>query len=183
LLTAAVFHIDTKDEIVSAGSTGGRATFRNAGDSRRRGVELAWSGEVVQNLRATVSATWLDAVLRNPQGTDGSRIPGVARQSAYAGLSWAPPQGCQAGAEWRALSQIEANSQNTAQAAGYAVTGLFAGYKAVWDAWELGGFVRVDNVFDRRYAGSVIVNEGNSRFYEPAAGRHWSVSVTAGFHF
>jgi len=183
LLSAALFRIDTRDEIVSATNTGGRATFRNAADSRRHGVELAWSGEVAQDLRASVSATWLDAVLRNPQGTDGRRIPGVARQSAYASLTWAPPQGWQAGVEWRALSKIEANTQNTAQAAGYAVTGVFAGYKAVWDAWELGSFVRVDNVFDRRYAGSVIVNEGNNRFYEPAATRHWSVAVTAGVRF
>ena len=30
---------------------------------------------------------------------------------------------------------------------------------------------RVDNLADRRVAGSVIVNEGNQRFFEPAAGR------------
>jgi hypothetical protein len=28
-------------------------------------------------------------------------------------------------------------------------------------------FARIDNVFDRRYVGSVIVNEGNARYFEP----------------
>jgi len=183
LFTGALFHIDTKDEIVSFGSTGGRATFRNAGKSRRQGVELSWSGEVLTHLRTTVSATWIRAVLRNPEATDGRHIPGVARQSAYADLVWAPPQGWQAGVQWHALGNLYANSQNTARAAGYAVTGIFLGYKTVLDAWELDAFARVDNVFDHRYAGSVIVNEGNARFYEPAAGRSWSVSVVATVRF
>ena len=37
LLTAAVFQVSTDDEIVSAGSSGGRTTFRNAGRTRRDG--------------------------------------------------------------------------------------------------------------------------------------------------
>jgi len=35
----------------------------------------------------------------------------------------------------------------------------------------------VNNVFDRRYVGSVIVNESNGRYFEPAAGR----TLFAGF--
>jgi iron complex outermembrane receptor protein len=50
-------------------------------------------------------------------------------------------------------------------------------------AWELGTFVRGDNLFDRRYAGSVIVNEANLRYFEPAPGRTWLVGASAGFTF
>ena len=32
-------------------------------------------------------------------------------------------------------------------------------------------FIRLDNAFDRRHVGSVIVNDGNGRFYEPGPGR------------
>jgi iron complex outermembrane receptor protein len=32
-------------------------------------------------------------------------------------------------------------------------------------------------VFDRRYAGSVIVNEANGRFFEPAPGRTWLLGL------
>jgi iron complex outermembrane receptor protein len=41
----------------------------------------------------------------------------------------------------------------------------------------------VDNVFDRHYAGSVIVNEGNARYYEPAPGRNWSAGLNASYTF
>ena len=37
--------------------------------------------------------------------------------------------------------------------------------------WTFREFLRVDNLADRRYVGSVIVNEGNRRFFEPAPGR------------
>ena len=44
--------------------------------------------------------------------------------------------------------------------------------------WRISPFARVDNVTDRRYAGSVIVNDGNRRFFEPAPGRTWVAGVS-----
>ena len=38
-------------------------------------------------------------------------------------------------------------------------------------------FLAVDNLGDRTYAGSVIVNEANRRYYEPAPGRGVTVGV------
>lgn len=49
--------------------------------------------------------------------------------------------------------------------------------------WQLNGFVRGDNLFDRCYAGSVIVNEGNSRSFEPAPGRTWLAGLSAAMKF
>ena len=47
----------------------------------------------------------------------------------------------------------------------------------------MSGFVRSDNLFNRRYAGSVIVNEGNGRYFEPAPGRTWLGGVGAAYTF
>jgi len=41
----------------------------------------------------------------------------------------------------------------------------------------------VDNLLDRRYAGSVIVNEGNARYFEPAPGRNWTVGMSGSYRF
>jgi iron complex outermembrane recepter protein len=49
--------------------------------------------------------------------------------------------------------------------------------------WSLAAAARIDNLFDRRYAGSVIVNEGNGRYYEPAPGRTWIVKLTGSYAF
>jgi iron complex outermembrane receptor protein len=49
--------------------------------------------------------------------------------------------------------------------------------------WSLREFLRVDNVGDRNAVGSVIVNEGNSRFFEPAPGRTWLLGLNAAYRF
>lgn len=173
-LSAAVFRVSTRDEIVAAGSTGGRATFRNAGRTRRDGVELGWSAGFARHGRAQLAYTWLDARYLDGGGgaiRAGSRIPGIARQSAYAALAWAPPQGWQAGIEARYLGRLYANDANDAAAPAYVVAALSAGYVKRLGNWEVNAYARVDNLFDRRYAGSVIVNESNGRYYEPAPGR------------
>ena len=44
-------------------------------------------------------------------------------------------------------------------------------------------FGRVDNLFDREYVGSVIVNESNNRYYEPAPGRNYGVGLSVTYRF
>ena len=52
--------------------------------------------------------------------------------------------------------------------AGFGVVGLRWGADwAITDSGKLQTLLRLDNLFDRRYAGSVIVNEANKRFFEP----------------
>ena len=40
-VTAAIFQVHTNDELVTQNNLGGRATFQNAGDTRRNGLELS----------------------------------------------------------------------------------------------------------------------------------------------
>jgi iron complex outermembrane receptor protein len=132
-------------------------------------------------VNAPASATWLDAHYRDAFA--GARIPGIARSALFAALGWRPPQGWRAGVELRALSRVMVNDANSDAAAGYALFGAHAGY--LWRAgrWELNGFVRGDNLADRRVIGSVIVNEANNRYFEPAPGRTWLVGANAQLSF
>ncbi|MGZ5224803.1 MAG: hypothetical protein ACXWCS_11585, partial [Burkholderiales bacterium] len=68
-------------------------------------------------------------------------------------------------------------------AASYTIANLRAGFEQRIRQWRLTEFVRVDNVADRRYIGSVIVAEANGRFYEPAPGRNWLAGVSAQVSF
>jgi iron complex outermembrane receptor protein len=52
-----------------------------------------------------------------------------------------------------------------------------------WGAFEVRPLVRLENATDRRYAGSVIVNEANRRFFEPAPPRSWLAAVTVRYRF
>ncbi|MNT59643.1 TonB dependent receptor [compost metagenome] len=110
-------------------------------------------------------------------------MPGIARNMGYASLAWSPPEGWYAGAEVRYMSDIEVNDANTEQAPAYTTVGLNTGYRYPMGNWMLNVFGRVDNLFDRQYVGSVIVNEGNGRYYEPAPGRNWGGGVSVSYTF
>jgi iron complex outermembrane receptor protein len=191
LLTAALFQTRTEDEIVTASNTGGRSVFQNAGKTRRNGFELGWSGKFARHWQTDFAYTWLDATYRddcpapscaNPIEA-GKRIPGIARHSLYAALGWMPPEGWRGGVDARYLSKIYVNDGNTDSAPAYFVAGLNVGYVWRTGPWELSTFARVDNVFDRQYAGSVIVNEGNDRYFEPAPGRNWTAGFNIAYSF
>ena len=53
----------------------------------------------------------------------------------------------------------------------------------VLKGWRLREYVRVNNLFDRNYIGSVIVGDTNRRYYEPAPGRNWMLGVSAAYQF
>jgi iron complex outermembrane receptor protein len=133
--------------------------------------------------------TWLDARFREAFCAPacagavtpipaGNKIPGIAARSAYAALAWEPLQGWRAGIEGRTASRIYANDRNDDFAPGYLALGANAGYLWRLHEWELNAWARLDNLLDRRYAGSVIINEGNARYFEPAPGRNWSAGLS-----
>jgi len=195
--TVALFRTGTQREIVTQTNTGGRTTFQNAGATRRTGLEVGWSQYFLQHLRVQAAYTVLDARYRDAFATctatpcaaptlvvpAGNRIPGVARSALFAAVGWTPPSGWRGGAELRRLSRVFANDANTAAAPGYLVAAAHIGYLVPAGAWEFSSFARVDNLFSRTYAGSVIVNEGNGRFFEPAPGRTWLVGASATLAF
>lgn len=195
--TAAVFQTRTANEIVTQTNLGGRSTFQNAGATLRTGFELGWSQYFLQNLHAQAAFTLLDARYRDAFATcaavpctvanrtipAGNRIPGVARSTLFGALGWAPPIGWRAGTELRYVSRVFVNDANSDAAPAYAVAAAHVGYLAKAGPWELNGFLRVDNLLNRRYAGSVIVNEGNARYFEPAPGRTWLLGASAVLDF
>ena len=171
--SAALFDSTTRNEIVTQSNVGGRSTFRNAGATSRRGVELAAAAELARNWRVQLAQTWLDARYDDT----GKRIPGIARSFTGVELAWEPQEGWRAGAELRHSAKVFVNDANSDAAEAWTVLGAHAGYRHTARSWTLDATLRVDNVTGRSYAGSVIVNEGNGRFFEPAPGRQYSVKL------
>lgn len=187
LLTAALFQTDTENEIVTDASSGGRTTYKNAGKTRRQGAELSVDQQFAGNWRAKMAWTYLNATYRtnvcNDGDCNGNRMPGIARNMGFASLGWQPESGWYAGADVRYMSDIQADDENTAKAPSYTVVGLNSGYKLNYGNWMMDVFGRVDNLFDREYVGSVIVNESNGRYYEPAPGRNYGVGLSVAYSF
>ena len=194
---AAAFDTRTRDELVTQTNRGGRSTFQNAGATRRRGVELDATLQLARDWKLQAAQTWLDAryadAFRTCAGTPctapsvvipaGNRIPGTARTVTAIDLGWEPERGWRAGAELRHSGDIAVNDANSEAAPAFTTLALHAGYVLDVERWRLAAGLRVDNVTDRHYAGSVIVNEGNGRYYEPAPGRTFTLKATAGYRF
>ncbi|MBQ5237866.1 TonB-dependent receptor, partial [Klebsiella pneumoniae] len=177
LFTAALFQTNTDNEIVVDSSSGGRTSYKNAGKTRRQGMELGLDQQFGESWRLKAAWTWLDATYRtnvcDDASCNGNRIPGIARNMGYASFGYQPEQGWYAGSDIRYMSDIMANDENTAKAPSWTVVGLTTGYKWSYGRMDMDLFGRIDNLFDREYVGSVIVNESNGRYYEPAPGRNY----------
>ena len=187
-ITAALFEIRTDHEIAVDTNTGGRTTFRNAGRTKRSGLEAGGSSAWDNGFGVAFAYTYLTA--RYSDSTDGSAIvagnfiPGIPRQTLYAEGSWKhTASGFGVALEMRSVGKVWVNDANSDAAEAYAIANLRLGLEQRSGGWWLKEFLRIDNLGDRKYAGSVIVNEGNSRFFEPAPGRNWLLGASAAYSF
>jgi iron complex outermembrane receptor protein len=142
-------------------------------------------------LIATASYAYLDATFDADIPATGSltkipsgnKIPGIAKNQAYLALSWKPQTGFYGGVDAQYNDKIYVDDQNTDTAPSYTVLAAYAGYAWQLQDWKVNIFSRVDNLLDKDYVGSVIVNDGNSRFFEPADGRNWSAGLRVSKQF
>ena len=187
-LDAAWFDARSRDEIVPAASLNGRSIYQNADRVRRQGLEMAWSG-TEGAWRPQLSYTYLDAFFASPYQdaagqpiATGNRLPGTARHTARLAFTHHPNAAWQWGADLNLSGKVFVNDRNTDAAPGFAVASLHASHalqsqgSTRWQLWA-----RLDNVLDRNHVGSLVVNDGNSRFFEPAAGRRVMVGLRAQF--
>ncbi len=184
-LNLALFNVNTRNEIVVDQATGGRTTYKNAGATHRRGAEALWDAKLASNLNAHVALTWLRAEFVDAfaSGTAivpaGARLPGVPAKEAYGELAWAPggETGFNAALEAQYADKLYVNERNSDAAPAYAVMNARVGYAQTVGVATWSAFARLNNLFDRNYAGSVIVGDSNGRFFEPAPGRNWFVGA------
>ena len=183
--TATVFDIRTDNEIAVLSNTGGRSTFQNASGSLRQGLELSadgrWGDISLTSALTLMRAKYSDSFrtcATSPCATPTlsvpaeNRIPGIPERQLFVQLAWEPKTVPGVFTiEIRNMGKMAANDTNTEEASAYTVVNLEAKFQQTSGAWQWKEFVRIDNAANRVYAGSVIVNEGNGRYFEAAAGR------------
>lgn len=190
----AVFHVDTRDELAVLANAHGRSVYQNVGRTRRNGLEASLRSRFDNGIGIELAYTLLRATYADDftacAGTPctnivvsaGNRLPGVPVSSLFGELSWRhAPSGFSMALEVRSQARVYVNDVNSDAAPAYTVVNVRAGFEQKFGAWKLQEFARLDNIGDRRYAGSVIVNDSNGRYFEPAPGRNTFVGVTAGY--
>lgn len=197
-LNAAYFRANTANEIVVLSNSGGRSTYQNSGNTLRDGIEAALSGHWGKGWSTYLAATYLNATYGSSFMTcaatpctkpntliaGGNRIPGIPRASLYGELAWQyQAWGLETALEWRHVGKMYVNDTNSDAAPHVDLLNLRASLLQKFGHWAIREFVRVDNLTNRSYSGSVIVNEGSSRFFEPAPGRNFLVGLGATYTF
>ena len=186
-INAALFQVRTSDELVVDSANGGRTSYRNAGATLRRGVELSLDTKWDKNLSARVALSGLRAVYATAFGNvaAGKRLPGVPSARLYGELAWKDSKD-QVGATVEAIASAKLyteDSNTEIPAPAYGVVNLHVHGKQRWAGWRFQQFARVDNLLGRVYIGSVIVGDSNKRFYEAAPGRNFILGLNAQYQF
>ena len=192
-MDAALFRADTTGEIAVQSNNGGRSSFANVGSTRRQGAEFSGLWRITPAWQARVAATLLQATYSEDffacnatpcaaptvPVAAGNRIAGTVPTSLFAEVTWTPglAGGLELGLEVRGQGRQPVNDLNSDFATGYGLLGLRALWPVAIGRGRLDLLARVDNLADRRVAGSVIVAEANQRFFEPAAGRSALLSL------
>ena len=199
-VNAAVFKIDTKNEIVVFSNSGGRSVFQNVDSTTREGFELGVDSNLGRGFTGVLSYTYIDASFDNSFGTcvgfctsvagpnatvpAGNKIPGIPSNMVYGELGWRyAPFGLSTALEARWVDEVFTNDLNDESADAYAVVNWRLGFEQKFGGLRLAEFARVDNILDEEYVGSVIVNEASRRYYEPAPGTSYTVGLTASYQF
>ncbi|HKO15542.1 MAG TPA: TonB-dependent receptor [Gemmatimonadaceae bacterium] len=185
---AAGFDVEVRDELIPFEIPGsnGRTYYRNAGRTRRNGVEVEASTQLAQ-LELDGSYTYShfrfrDFVVDGVQ-YEGRRIPGIPEHQLQGSATWRLSN-LFATVEGVAKSRIFVDDANTAAAAGYGIVNMRLGGVAVLGRPWLSPVLGVQNLFGERYVGTVAINAAGTaataKYYEPAPGRTWFVGLTVG---
>jgi iron complex outermembrane receptor protein len=195
-VNAAVFRVVTRNEII-VGANSAYSVYSNAQRTARNGLELSIDSRLGHNVGLYGAFTYIDAKFEsnftsgvgnfNGGGgnvTVGKTIPGTYKQQLYGELSWKYPElNFKTAIEGRANSKTYIDDINSAAAPGYAIANIRAGFEQPVSNWKFSEFIRVENIFDKSYVGSVRVNDNSNRNYEPSAARNYLIGINASYQF
>lgn len=179
-LDAALFDIRVRDALVPFEDSGGQVFFRNAGEVRRRGAELALSAALRAGLSLRAAYTYADYRYRDydPESggsqvdLDGKREPNVPMHSLAGELRWVREDGFFGVLSLRHFSDLELDDANRDESAGATLSDLRIGYRSERGRVRLQPFFGVRNWSGSEFDGTVRPNASRSfgppRYFEPA---------------
>jgi len=173
----AAYYIDTSNELIPY-EIGNETFFRNAGQTKRFGLEVMLMAELFDGLRLTTSYSFSRAEFTNyvipiddtPTNLAGNRVPGVPENTFYAELLYIRPDGLFAALEGRVAGAFYADDSNSVRTEAYGVLDFRVGWKGELGRWRVTPYIAVSNLTHTVYDDNVRLNAGFGRYYEPAAG-------------
>ena len=159
--------------------------FANAGRSSRDGIELLLEWVPNPSFNTRFAYTYQDFVFEefaNDNGDfSGNDEPGSVPHRLFWGANYTAPFGLRSGATVRWVDEYTLNNANTVSNWAHTVVDLRFGFDTTVGDVNLRPFVGIDNLFDKRYNSSGIINAFGGRYFEPSPGREVYVGFTMGF--
>lgn len=189
-----LFRSNTDDELIVNDSAGGKTVYTNANKTKRSGIEFSIDSQFNNNISTYFAYTLLNAKFDGDftpaSGTSrkiesGNKIPGTYRSQIYGEVAWKhQPSGFSTAFEGRHNSKVYVNDINNDTAPSYTVFNLRAGFEQKLANWSFSEYLRIENMFDKEYIGSVKVNDyTNLRYFEPASDRSYLLGINAKYKF
>jgi len=181
--SVALFLGRISDAIVQGPEVGGRAFFRNAGKTHNDGAEVGLSFSPLSELTLSGAYTYAHYRFASGDSLDGNRLPGVPEHFWRFGLRTNLPADFYVDADHTIATSIAADDANTPAliVPAYSVTNARLGWDGQVGSMEIGPFIGVNNLLDRRYVGSVTLNGVGGRVYEPAPRRVVYLGAEVGY--
>jgi iron complex outermembrane recepter protein len=178
------FLIATENELVVDQSVNGRTSFRNATETARSGVELFGRYQVNDSWNLQISLQKVDAQY-SAGDLSGKQLPGVAREQYQLGLEWLPfaQDSLQLHLDAQRRSGVYSADNNVVLAPAYTTYDVDITGNYVVNRTQVKWWIKVANLTDENYVGSVIVNQANGRAFEPALGRQLLAGITMSYSF
>ena len=158
--------------------------FRNAGRSRRDGVEALLSWAPTPHLDTKLAYTHqnfrFDRFVTAQADYSGRREPGAPPHQLFVSGTYNAPFGLRSTAQVRWMDAYPVDNANTTSNWASHVVDLRFALDRVWKDLSWRPFVGIDNVLNARYNASTTPNAVGGRYFEPAPNREIYVGLTLG---
>ncbi|MEM7298193.1 MAG: TonB-dependent receptor, partial [Bacteroidota bacterium] len=176
------FLTNSKNELVPY-ELDNREFFRNAGETQRKGLELAAS---YRNdwLRLYSSYTYSSfeykTFVQNDENLEGSMLPGIPKHRMSFNLIATPIQSLEISVPIDYVGKLWADDQNSVEVEDYLELSCSIRYTTKLKKLTVSPFAGIRNLTNQRYFDNIRINAFGSRYYEPAPERNFYLGITIG---
>ncbi len=161
----SLYLLDTTNEILE--DPPGSGIYKNAGDTRRKGLELAAKFRPVTGLEFFGDLSLIDTDIRNnpDKQLEGKDVKGIPRDIINLGAEYTFSWGLGLTAKWRHVGDYYIDSMNLYKYDGYDTVDTALSYNiADKKGTDYKLTFRVDNIFDEHYSQSVWYGYGTRNY-------------------
>jgi iron complex outermembrane recepter protein len=178
----SIFYITVEDDIVQTMLPNNESSYSNAGETRKKGVELSATMQLLKGLHIGGAYTYSDFTfvefneVINGQNfrRDGNRLPYIPRHQYSLFTTYKHPSGFRFKVETNTWGEYEVDNANSETYEGYSfITNALVGYTK--NGWDVS--FDVYNIFDARHAIEVTKDSGGAAKYRPGAPVSWMARV------